>query len=88
MVVNIPPDVSALDAGAGNPDGNLPDGALQVRTDFGAPGYGGPLSARRRPHRYLYTIHAVGMEALSVTTDCTPSAPVGQSSVIEHAYHI
>jgi Raf kinase inhibitor-like YbhB/YbcL family protein len=77
VVVNIPPDVSALDSGAGNSGGNLPMGALQVRTDFGAPGYGGPCPPEGdHPHRYLFTIHAVGMEALPVTAD-TSAAVVG-----------
>ena len=78
VVVNIPPDISALDAGAGNPDqGTLPAGALQVRTDFGAPGYGGPCPPEGdHPHRYIFTLHAVGLEALPVTAD-TSAAVVG-----------
>src|SRR5262249_13429982 len=42
LVVNIPPNVTELAAGAGSSGGQLPPGALQTRTDFGAPGYGGP----------------------------------------------
>ena len=43
LVVNIPPNVSELALDAGNPKApKLPAGALQTRTDFGAPGYGGP----------------------------------------------
>ena len=43
VVVNIPPGVTELPLDAGNPaGGTLPRGALQVRTDFGKPGYGGP----------------------------------------------
>src|SRR5579863_10424786 len=42
-VVNIPADVTSLPKGAGDPKaGGLPAGALQTRTDFGVPGYGGP----------------------------------------------
>src|ERR1700732_1208192 len=41
VVVNMPPTVTELALDAGNPkSGKLPAGALQVRTDFGAPGYG------------------------------------------------
>ncbi len=77
VVVNIPPDVTSLEAGAGNPGGNLPAGALQVRTDFGAPGYGGPCPPEGdHPHRYLFTLHAVGLDALPVTAD-TAAAVVG-----------
>jgi len=42
LVVNIPPDLSELAEGAGSAGGAMPGGALQTRTDFGAPGYGGP----------------------------------------------
>ena len=42
VVVNIPADVSELAAGAGNPGGKLPAGALQTRTELGATGYLGP----------------------------------------------
>ncbi len=63
LVVNIPANVTELELDAGNPRApKLPAGALQTRTDFGAPGYGGnprapscpqarcrpaPISARR-----------------------------------------
>ena len=43
LVVNIPATVTELALDAGNPKSpKLPVGALQTRTDFGAPGYGGP----------------------------------------------
>ncbi len=77
VVVNIPPDIASLEAGAGGPGGNLPAGALQVRTDFGAPGYGGPCPPQGdHPHRYIFTVFAVGMEELPVTAD-TAAAVVG-----------
>jgi len=78
VVVNIPPHVAELPAGAGDPQGGkLPEGALQVRTDFGAPGYGGPCPPPGHgPHRYVFTLHAVGMDTLPVTAD-TSAAVVG-----------
>ncbi len=77
VVVNIPPDIASLEAGAGNPGGNLPAGALQVRTDFGAPGFGGPCPPEGdHPHRYIFTVFAVSMEELPVTAD-TAAAVVG-----------
>jgi Raf kinase inhibitor-like YbhB/YbcL family protein len=42
LLVNIPANVSELAEGAGSTGGKLPAGALQTRTDFGVPGYGGP----------------------------------------------
>lgn len=78
VVVNIPKHIMALPLGAGDPTSNtMPAGALQVRTDFGAPGYGGPCPpAGDHPHRYLFTLHAVGLEQLPVTAD-TSAAVVG-----------
>ncbi|MBI2204858.1 MAG: YbhB/YbcL family Raf kinase inhibitor-like protein [Candidatus Rokubacteria bacterium] len=78
VVVNIPPNVMELPLDAGNPaSGKLPAGALQVRTDFGKPGYGGPCPPEGdHPHRYLFTVHAVGMDTLPVTAD-TSAAVVG-----------
>lgn len=78
VLVNIPPDASELPLDAGNPSaGLLPSGALEVRTDFGTPGYGGPCSPEgSHPHRYLFTLFAVGVDKLPVTAD-TSAAVVG-----------
>jgi hypothetical protein len=77
LVVNIPPSVSELALGAGNPGGALPQGALQTRTDFGAPGYGGPCPPPGdHPHRYLFTVFAVGKDKLDVGAD-TSAAVIG-----------
>ena len=71
VVVNIPPSVTELPLDAGNPAaGKLPAGALQVRTDFGKPGYAGPCPPPGdHPHRYLFTLSAVGVDQLPVTAD-------------------
>ena len=76
LVVNIPAHVSDLPEGAGSAGGTLPPGALQTRTDFGVPGYGGPCPPEGdHPHRYLFTVFAVnGM--LDVKAD-TSAAVVG-----------
>jgi hypothetical protein len=76
LVVNIPPDVTGLAAGAGSAGGKLPAGALMTRTDFGRPGYGGPCPPEGdHPHRYLFTVYAVG-DKLDVSAD-TSAAVVG-----------
>jgi len=78
LVVNIPAGVSELAVDAGNRSApKLPAGALQTRTDFGSPGYGGPCPpAGDHPHRYLFTVFAVGVDSLQVTAD-TSAAVVG-----------
>ena len=77
VVVNIPPDVTELALNAGDPAaGALPAGALQTRTDFGKPGYGGPCPPEGHPHRYLFTVYAVSLDTLPVTAD-TSAAVVG-----------
>ena len=78
LVVDIPPQVAELPLDAGNPKSTLlPKGVLQTRTDFGAAGYGGPCPpAGDHPHRYLFTVFAVGAESLPVTAD-TSAAIVG-----------
>ncbi len=71
VVVNMPPTTTGLQKGAGASDGsNLPQGAIQVRTDFGAPAYGGPCPPQGdHPHRYIFTIYALDLESLDVTAD-------------------
>ena len=77
VVVNLPPSTTELPLDAGNPaSGGLPAGALQVRTDFGKPGYGGPCPPEGDSHRYFFTVFAVGVAALPVTAD-TSAAVVG-----------
>ncbi len=78
LVVNIPPSISELAFDAGNPRANtLPVGPRQVRTDFGAAGYGGPCPpSGDDPHRYIFTVYAVGMDQLPVT-DTTTAAVIG-----------
>jgi Raf kinase inhibitor-like YbhB/YbcL family protein len=77
LVVNIPTNVTELAAGAGNAGGKLPADALQTRTDFGKPGYGGPCPPEGdHPHRYLFTVFAVDAERLQVTAD-TSAAVIG-----------
>lgn len=75
VVYNIPPEVSALPQGAGAADGTrLPKGAVQQRTDFGTPGWGGPCPpVGDRPHRYVFTLHALKVDRLDVPADATAS---------------
>jgi len=74
VMVNIPADVNELAAGAGNPGGKLPVGALQTRTELGATGYLGPCPPEGdHPHRYLFTVFAVSKDKLDVAADTSPA---------------
>jgi Raf kinase inhibitor-like YbhB/YbcL family protein len=65
---NIPSDVTELAADASSR--GMPAGAVQGRTDFGEPGYGGAAPpAGHGPHRYIFTVFAVDTERLDVTPD-------------------
>jgi Raf kinase inhibitor-like YbhB/YbcL family protein len=66
VVFNIPANVSELPKGAGDPkSGKMPAGAVQSRTDFGMPGYGGPCPPPGdKPHRYHITVFAVDVDHL------------------------
>lgn len=75
VVTNIPATASALEQGAGTPDGaKLPAGSRQVNTDFGAPGYGGPCPpAGDKPHRYNFTLYALKVDKLDLPPTATAS---------------
>jgi Raf kinase inhibitor-like YbhB/YbcL family protein len=78
LIVNMAPTATNIPKGAGKANGaGLPAGALQTRTDFGAPGYGGPCPPKGdKPHRYQFTLFAVDADKLDVTSD-TSAAVVG-----------
>lgn len=64
-VANIPADVTELPAG-----GPVPAGAVEGRTDFGEPGYGGAAPPPGHgPHRYVFTVFAVDVDRLDVNRD-------------------
>lgn len=64
-VANIPADVTEIAGG-----GPLPSGAVEGRTDFGEPGYGGAAPPPGHgPHRYIFTVFAVDTDRLDVTPE-------------------
>ena len=74
VMYNIPADVSSLAKGAGSEGGSLPSGAIQVATDFGKPGWGGPCPPEGdKPHRYNFTVYALGVEKLELPEGATAS---------------
>jgi len=67
VVLDLPADLRALPRG-GAP---LPAGAVQTRTDFGAPGYGGPCPPPGKPHRYRFQVWALKTASLGLSADAS-----------------
>jgi Raf kinase inhibitor-like YbhB/YbcL family protein len=74
-VVNLPADATGVERGAGTADGKkLPAGALQINTDFGSPGWGGPCPPQgNKAHRYNFTVYALKVEKLELPANATAS---------------
>jgi Raf kinase inhibitor-like YbhB/YbcL family protein len=73
VVINLPANTVGLQQGAGDPAAKkLPPGAVQINTDFGAPGWGGPCPpVGDKPHRYVFTVYALGVEKLDLPANAT-----------------
>jgi Raf kinase inhibitor-like YbhB/YbcL family protein len=70
MVINIPPDVSALSEGASGK--NMPPGSIEIRNSFGEAGYGGPQPPKGTgPHAYVITIYSLKDAGLDLKPNAT-----------------
>lgn len=72
-VINIPANVQALTANAGALNStSLPDGAKQLRSDFGMAAWGGPCPPPGdKPHHYIFTVYALKITRLTAPADAT-----------------
>ena len=77
-VIDLPASVSELPANAGAKGGaHLPNGARQIRNDYGQYAWGGMCPPPGdKPHRYIFTVHALSVERIDVPDDA-PAALAG-----------
>ncbi|WP_327089053.1 YbhB/YbcL family Raf kinase inhibitor-like protein [Nonomuraea sp. NBC_01738] len=73
LLFDLPADLTELPAGAGAPDTKL---GVHARNDFSTKAYGGAAPPPGHPHRYLFAVHALGVDSLGVDSD-TPANVVG-----------
>lgn len=74
VVFNIPSSVSSLPSDFGNTTKQQSISAMQSITDFGKAGFGGacpPLGDK--PHRYIFTVHALNVDNLDLDEKASPA---------------
>ena len=78
VLFNIPATITQLGADTGNQTKELaPKGSVQSVTDYGKPGFGGACPpVGDKPHRYIFTVHALKVEKLELDS-ASPPAMVG-----------
>jgi len=66
-LIDLPADVTSLDAGAGAEGGSLPGNAFMLRNDVGVAGFTGAAPpAGDQVHRYYFVVHAVTEDSLGI----------------------
>ncbi len=73
FVIDIPASATSLAANAGaKGNANLPKPARHVRNDYGLVEFGGFCPPPGdKPHRYIFTLHALSVDALGIPDDAT-----------------
>jgi Raf kinase inhibitor-like YbhB/YbcL family protein len=74
VLVDLPVDVTGLDAGAGAEGATLPGNAFMCRNDGGSKAFMGAAPPEGdQVHRYYFVVHAVTEDRLGVDSDASPA---------------
>jgi Raf kinase inhibitor-like YbhB/YbcL family protein len=74
VLVDLPADVTSLEAGAGAEGAALPGNAFMCRNDGGSKAFMGAAPPQGdQVHRYFYVVHAVKDPSLGVDSDASPA---------------
>jgi Raf kinase inhibitor-like YbhB/YbcL family protein len=72
VMFNIPGDWTGLDEGAGSKKAEaLTHGEVLGHTDYGATGYGGPCPPPGPAHHYNFTVYALDVQTLPLSSSTT-----------------
>lgn len=71
VAYNIPAHIHHLPGGVNG--GVLPEGIIQSNTDLSKPGFFGPCPPVGRQHHYVYTVHALKVDKLTLDTNASPA---------------
>ncbi len=69
-VVNLPASAGELPAAASGTRA-MPAGAVELRNDYGAEGFGGACPPPGEVHRYIFTVYALGVDRLDLPKDAS-----------------
>lgn len=82
-ILDIPASMTHLDEGAGASDLTLDGPAFHLHGDAGEASYfGAAPPAGDRPHRYIFTVHALDVDTLGLDDDATPA--MASFTALEH----
>jgi Raf kinase inhibitor-like YbhB/YbcL family protein len=74
VLVDLPADITSLEAGAGAEGASLPGNAFMLRNDGGQHAFMGAAPPQGdQVHRYYFVVHAVTEDSLGADGDATPA---------------